>query len=144
MNTDRAETVFADGVRLSSRVRRSLEVREIITLRSLIRGYLGSHYWWLWMFVGLVSVYDAWLVVAFREIIHYTEQNPVGRLLIRLDSNGISYFLAAKAIGTALVLLALIVVHQLTHRYRHWIMAGVAGFQAWLLWYLSFAGTDAW
>lgn len=104
-----------------------------------LRHSLRAHYWWLWSFVGLVSLYDAWLVVVFQEIIHDTEQNPVGRLLIRLNSNGITYFLTAKAAGTAVVLLALIALHRLSHQYRDWIMGGVASFQAWLLWYLSFA-----
>lgn len=105
-----------------------------------IRESVCSHYWWMWTFVGLVSLYDAWLVVVFREIIHEVEENPVGRMLIALDSNGISYFLAAKAVGTIVVLLSLIAVHRVTQRYRDWIMGAVAAFQAWLLFYLSFAG----
>jgi hypothetical protein len=141
MNGSRGETLFRDRYHLRGRISPALTQHGIITTCSRLRSWLGAHYWWLWTFVGVVSVYDAWLVIAFREIIHYTEQNPVGRLLIQLDSNGISYFLTAKAVGTVIVLLALIAVHRIAHRHREWIMGGVASFQAWLLWYLSFAGT---
>lgn len=139
MNGSCGEGLFRESYGLGSRMPRALAQRGGITTCSRVRGWLGAHYWWLWAFVAAVSVYDAWLVVVFREIIHYTEENPVGRLLIQLDSNGINYFLGAKAVGTVIVLLALIGVHRLSHRHREWIMGGVASFQAWLLWYLSFA-----
>jgi hypothetical protein len=139
MNGLHGETLLRNRLDVSGRVPRTLTHRGVITSCGRLRSWLGANYWWLWAFVAAVSMYDAWLVVVFREIIHYTEQNPLGRLLIQLDSNGISYFLTAKAVGTAIVLAALIAVHRLSHRYREWIMGGVATFQAWLLWYLSFA-----
>lgn len=139
MNGSHGERVLRDSFDLGSRLPRALAQRGAITTCSRVRSWLGAHYWWLWTFVGVVSLYDAWLVIVFREIIHHTEENPVGRLLIHLNSNGIWYFLGAKAVGTAIVLLVLIAVHRLSHRHREWIMGGVATFQAWLLWYLSFA-----
>lgn len=143
MNGLRARTHFTDSIFLSRRIPRERAQRGVITTCGRVRHWLAAHYWWLWTFVGAVSLYDAWLVIVFRDMIHQTEKNPLGRLLIQLDSNGIAYFLTAKAFGTLIVLLALAAVHQLAHRHREWIIGGVASFQAWLLWYLSFAGPPA-
>lgn len=109
-------------------------------LNRAVQTIIRSHYWWTWAFVGAVSLYDGCLVVAYRSMIRSTEKNPVGKLLIELDSGGITYFLAAKFAGTVVVLLALVEIHRVLHRYRDWIIGGVASFQAWLLWYLSFSG----
>lgn len=104
-----------------------------------IHRLLSQPYWWLWSFVGLVSLYDALLVVLFREVISSTEENPVGIALLRLDSGGLTYFLPAKLMGTAIVLGALVGVYRLLQNSRHLIIGGVASFQAWLLWYLNFS-----
>lgn len=64
-------------------------------------------YWTLLAFVGLVSVYDAYLTYALRLEILDMEENPVGLMLIRLDPHSLSFFLLAKALGTAFVILLL-------------------------------------
>lgn len=63
--------------------------------------------WWYWLrlgFVGAVSAYDAYLTYLLRDVILYTELNPIGLWLIRLDPQNLIYFTAAKATGTASVL----------------------------------------
>src|SRR5690606_28116592 len=76
MNESRGETFGGGRFHLSSRVPHALAQRGMITSCSRLRSWLGAHYWWLWTFVGVVSLYDAWLVVVFREMIHQTERNP--------------------------------------------------------------------
>lgn len=101
--------------------------------------FVKRSYWYLWSFVGLVSIYDAWLVVSNRDVILDFEKNPVGLMLIGWDPHELSYFMLAKFAGTAMVMAALYYIHRLLSEYRNWIMGGVASYQAWLLWYLSFA-----
>ncbi len=64
-------------------------------------------YWTLLSFVGVVSVYDAYLTYVFRYYILDLEENPMGLMLIRLDPKNLSYFLVGKTAGTTFVLLLL-------------------------------------
>src|SRR5262245_45689101 len=66
----------------------------------------------LWLFIGLVSLFDGFLVVRFRDVILEVEQNPVGALLLDLDHGSPGLFLRTKAAGTLLVLSALIGLYR--------------------------------
>ncbi|MCA9074316.1 MAG: hypothetical protein KDA93_04735 [Planctomycetaceae bacterium] len=61
-------------------------------------------YWLLLIFIGAVSIYDAYLTYAFRLEILDMEENPIGLMLIRLEPERLRYFFFAKAVGTCLVL----------------------------------------
>jgi hypothetical protein len=91
----------------------------------------------LWVFIGLVSLFDGFLVVRFRDVIPEVEQNPIGAFLLDLDHGGPGLFLRTKAAGTLLVLSALIGLY----RYRRCWAAPVTGtlacFQCALLVYLT-------
>lgn len=93
-------------------------------------------FWSLWSFIGLVSVFDAWLVYHYLEAIPYMERNPLCYFLIMLDCEHLSVFLPAKAVGTLAVLLILRLIFLLRRDYSLPITSGVAAYQAGLVVYL--------
>tara|TARA_R110002072_G_scaffold302354_1_gene484865 strand:+ start:42970 stop:43311 length:342 start_codon:yes stop_codon:yes gene_type:complete len=90
-------------------------------------------------FIAAVSVYDAALVIQCADVISFTEQNPVGRYLIRINGDDPTLFLLLKLIGTALTVTVLLKLFQ---EFRHLavpVVTGVASAQLSLLLYLSLA-----
>lgn len=85
-------------------------------------------------FVALASVYDAWLVYFYREVID--EENRFCRWLISLEPTHVSVFLASKLAGTALVTAALVLL------LKHWARVAIPTtvalvvFQTGLMFYL--------
>jgi hypothetical protein len=92
-------------------------------------------FWPLWSFIALVSVFDAWLVVLNLPAMPFVEENWICRCLIRADPQGLSYFLPAKAAGTAAVLLILRGIVVRLERHGMAITSGVALYQFSLLLY---------
>ncbi|MDA7903925.1 hypothetical protein N9B31_09715 [Mariniblastus sp.] len=88
--------------------------------------------------IGLVSVYDAFLVYQYREVIN--EQNPFCAWLISLEPNYVSLFLVGKGLGTLSVMIILFLL------FRHWsrlaipVAASLMLFQVGLMGYLH--GSD--
>jgi hypothetical protein len=91
----------------------------------------------LWLFVGLVSLYDAYLVVLYSSTILDLEQNPICRYLIQRGDGNLTLFLRAKAAGTCTVLATLAALYLRNQRFGQLIALGVAAFQLGLLWYLT-------
>lgn len=91
------------------------------------------------LFVGLVSFYDAYLVVAYSESIMELEQNPVGRFLIEFNSGDVGLFVSVKAVGTALVIAALIGLYCTEKRLACSVAGGLTAFQFGLSLYLTLA-----
>jgi len=93
----------------------------------------------LWLFIGLVSLFDGFLVVRFSDAILDHEKNPVGLYLLALNDGSPSIFLRTKAAGTLVVLS----VFAALYRYRPcWavpVTRSVAFFQGSLLLYLLLA-----
>lgn len=90
-------------------------------------------------FIAAVSVYDAALVILCADVIAFTEQNPVGQYLIRINGDDPTLFILLKLLGTTLTVVAL---RRLFQRFRHLavpVVTGVASVQMTLLLYLSFA-----
>ncbi len=87
--------------------------------------------------IGLISVYDAYLVRVYRSFILDVERNPVCVMLIRWDPNELSYFVVAKATGTIAVLVALAVLLAWRRRIALLVVTGVTMFQLALLGYLN-------
>ncbi|NQV28846.1 MAG: hypothetical protein HQ518_31210 [Rhodopirellula sp.] len=113
----------------------------MITSRLMKTGYCQSDWRYNAVvgFIAAVSVYDAALVLLCAEVIAFTEQNPVGRYLIRINGDDPTLFILLKLIGTALTVLVLLKLFQ---EFRHLavpVAAGVASVQMSLLLYLSFA-----
>lgn len=98
--------------------------------------------WWYHGVVGFiaaVSIYDAALVVLVADVIAFTEQNPLGRYLIRINGDDPTLFVLLKLLGTALTVVVLLELFQRFRRLAVPVAAGVASAQMWLLLYLSFA-----
>ena len=87
--------------------------------------------------IAVISFYDALLVFVFREVIMDFERNPVGRALIEMQQGEVTVFLAAKALGTAVVISVLLFLYARFEKYSYAVASSVAAFQAGLLGYLS-------
>ena len=82
--------------------------------------------------IGLLSVYDAWLVYVFREVID--EENHFCRWLISLEPEYVSVFLVSKLLGTATVVSILVLLT------RHWQRIAVPTVLAVLLFQFGLMG----
>jgi hypothetical protein len=99
----------------------------------------GSVYWCLWSFIVFVSVWDSFLTLLYRTQMHVAELNPIGRLLIDLNGGAVTYLLVAKLLGTILVASILAALYERNPQKAFVITTPIAGFQAALLSFLTFA-----
>lgn len=91
----------------------------------------------LWLFIGTVSCYDAYLIIKYQQSIQVMELNPVGCWLMQADNGQPSLFLAAKFQGTIVVLGTLQLIHRRNIGLAHFMAASLALFQAGLLAFLT-------
>ncbi|HVX12250.1 MAG TPA: hypothetical protein VHC22_13800 [Pirellulales bacterium] len=91
----------------------------------------------MWLFVGLVSAYDAWLVVKYWDSILEFERNPVCSYFITLGDGNWDLFLRAKTSGTLAVLSVLIGLYRRNRRLALPVAGALSGFQLALLVYLT-------
>lgn len=92
----------------------------------------------LWLFIAIVSVHDGYLVVLASDVIADTEQNPLGKFLIRSNNGEIWLFLLVKAAGTVIVstMLLRLYIHRPTMAFA--VAGPLSCFQFLLLVYLTF------
>jgi hypothetical protein len=90
----------------------------------------------LWMFIGLVSAFDTYLTVKFRESLWYEELNPMARMLLQLDDWEPSLLVGLKFLGTLISLGFVSALHWRNRRMGTIVDGGVALFQFGLLCYL--------
>jgi hypothetical protein len=90
----------------------------------------------LWTFIAFVSVLDGYLVLTNRHVIEFTELNPVGQALLRLNGGDVWYLLAAKAAGTTLACSLLLVLFWARPRLGLVVAGALAAFQFGLLVFL--------
>jgi hypothetical protein len=93
----------------------------------------------LWLFVIIVSVFDAILALHYRESLGTSELNPVGRTLLKLNGGGVSYLLGAKLVGTIAGGTILLVLYGRNSRIAMAVASGVAALQLCLLLFLLLA-----
>ncbi len=91
----------------------------------------------LWVFIGLVSAYDAYLVEEFQDCILNLEQNPVGHYLLKVGGGDVSIFVRVKAAGTLIVLTAMAGIYHRNRRLAFPITMTLAAFQLALLLYMT-------
>ena len=91
----------------------------------------------LWSFIGIVSLFDGFLVARFSGVIQEVEQNPVGSFLLDLDHGRPGVFLRTKAAGTLLVLTTLVGFYRYRRGWALPITGAIACFQCGLLLYLT-------
>lgn len=90
-----------------------------------------------WLSVGLISAWDCFLAIRLRNVLSEAEQNPLGRLLIWLDGDDVSFLALWKFTGTILVLGIFILLYERIGSMVHWIMTPIFILQLCLLFYLS-------
>jgi hypothetical protein len=90
----------------------------------------------LWLFVIFVSVFDGYLVVRFRDELHNTELNPLGRLLIQLNGGQVWLLLAAKFAGTVAAATLVLLIYGRWPRVGMAVAGIIASFQLCLLLFL--------
>jgi hypothetical protein len=90
----------------------------------------------LWLFVIFVSVFDGYLVFRFRHVMHSTELNPVGRLLIAANGGQVWALLGLKYAGTILACSLLLLLYWKNARLGTFVAAALAVLQLSLLLFL--------
>jgi hypothetical protein len=91
----------------------------------------------LWLLIGLVGALDTYLTVRFRDVMFAVEENPLGRLLIRLGGGDVSLFVGLKVAGTILALGVLGWIGAHTRKsFAFAVITPVALAQITLVWYL--------
>jgi hypothetical protein len=89
------------------------------------------------LFVGAVSVYDGYLVIRTGDEIVHFEKNPVGLYLIQINHGDPTAFLAAKGVGTLLVLAGLTLLYRRSPRLAVPVASALILFQGGLLIFLE-------
>ena len=92
-----------------------------------------------WLFIGAVSVYDAWLVKLYQVCILEVELNPIAWYLIKTGGKDVTGFLLTKALSTAVVLVILAALYVYVPRLAWPVITVVSAFQMALLLFLSLA-----
>lgn len=82
-----------------------------------------------------VSVLDTWFAVENPAIIKM-EQNPVCEMLMQLDPQGFSWFVAGKFAGNLVCLSSICAMFRLRYQHAGKVLVGVALFQLGLLGWL--------
>lgn len=91
----------------------------------------------MWWFIAAVSIYDAYLVILYQNVIINMEENPVGQYLIRMNGGDVTLFVVSKATGTLLVLGVLATLYRFRRIWAYLVAAGLSAYQFGLLMYLT-------
>lgn len=93
----------------------------------------------LWQVIGVISAYDAFLAMKYRDELPYIESNFIGQLLLLVNGDDPAVFLGVKFLGTIMVLGILANLYHTRPRWAMSVAYGVAGFQVGLWAYLNWA-----
>jgi hypothetical protein len=91
----------------------------------------------LWLFIGAVSSYDAYLTIKYEDSIAAMELNPLGQYLLQQGDGDTALFMGMKFVGTIVVLGVLNLIHRARPEWGMWMTGSVATFQGGLLGFLS-------
>lgn len=91
----------------------------------------------LWLFIGAVSSYDAYLTIKYEDSIAAMELNPLGQYLLQQNDGDAALFMGMKFVGTIVVLGVLNLIHRARPDWGMWMTGSVATFQGGLLGFLS-------
>ncbi len=92
----------------------------------------------LCVLIGLVSLYDTFLIVKFSWSIRQLEENPLGRWLIDIANGDVGGFVRVKLAGTVIVLSVLTMLQKLKSRKAFPVTSSIAAYQTGLFTYLTF------
>ena len=90
----------------------------------------------LWLFIGWVSAYDAYLNLRY-PVTAQVEENPVAKWILEASSDDVPLLIGLKFAGTLACHGLLVVVYLIRKRTAMLIAAGVASVQAMVLVYLT-------
>jgi len=93
----------------------------------------------VWLFIIAVSMYDAYLVLQLRDVIHTTERNPLGLALLELAGGDVWLFLLVKVAGTIVACTLLLILFKVDWKLGLAIASIMAVLQFALLLFLQFA-----
>jgi hypothetical protein len=88
-------------------------------------------------FVGGVSLYDGYLVIRTGDEIREYEKNPAGLWLLNCNHGNPTLFLAAKALGTLIVLASMTALYRRSQRLALPVAYALCLFQSGLLIFLE-------
>lgn len=88
-----------------------------------------------WLIVMAISLYDASLLFTLRDVIGYTERNPIGLWLIE-TCGSVWLFIVLKIVGTLCVCTVLQIMYQSHRNVGLIVVLALAAFQLLLLSYL--------
>jgi hypothetical protein len=89
--------------------------------------------------IAAVSLYDTFLIVRFSEVIVTTEENPIGKWLLKVGDGSVGIFVRIKLAGTIVVLSSLLGMWLCRSRMVFPVTTSVASYQAGLFMYLTVA-----
>jgi hypothetical protein len=92
----------------------------------------------IWLCIGLISLFDLCLAIQHRDIIHEVEENPIAKAII--VSGGLAVFSAVKILGTLIAMCFMLKAYQFSNKLGWALTLPIFLFQIWLLWYLLFSG----
>jgi hypothetical protein len=87
--------------------------------------------------IAFVALFDTYLIFAYRDVIHSTEQNPIGLYLLNLSNGEIDIFVRTKLAGTTIVLSVLYFLWRIRSRIVVPVTTSVASYQTGLFVYLT-------
>ena len=98
--------------------------------------------WQLWfplLAVGIaaVSLYDAYLIVRFRDMIWMMEENPMGQWLLEIADGQVGIFVRVKLAGTVMVLSLLVLMWKMRMSMLFPVTTTIASWQTGLMIYLT-------
>lgn len=108
-----------------------------------IRGtFLEFRRWQLWfplfvVVIAAVSLYDAYLIVRFRDMIWMMEENPMGRWLLEIADGQVGIFVRVKLAGTVMVLSLLMLMWKMRMSILFPVTTTIASWQTGLMIYLT-------
>lgn len=98
----------------------------------------GIWFWFSVMAVAMASIYDAYLVYEYRDVV--IEQNPICKWLIELEPESVMMFLLGKGLGTLGVVSILVGLRKFWRPVSLPVALSLVAFQCGLMGYLH--GSD--
>lgn len=89
-------------------------------------------------FVAFVSAYDLYWSIALQDSLYECELNPIGCWLIEMDDGGVALFMAAKLMGTTIVIATTTAFCFTYFRFGFFVCCVLAVAQGALLWFLNY------
>jgi hypothetical protein len=110
-----------------------------IAINGTIQEFWRWQLWFPLFVVGIaaVSLYDAYLIVRFRDMIWMMEENPMGQWLLNIADGQVGIFVRVKLAGTVMVLSLLMLMWKMRMSMLFPVTTTIASWQTGLMIYLT-------